>query len=199
MVEVLEAVDVPSAQSRAVRVPGPEGTPAAAPVRLCFMASGGGHFRELCELTSLAERYGHVLISTEVNKALAEACPFQRVYRIDEVGQGLWKKNPIRVLGTFWRLLGILRRERPNLVISTGAGIAVPGFVAAKLLGIRTVYIESYARIESLSLAGRICYHLADRFLVQHARLIKRLPRAVYAGTLNCYLDADSHGVCDNR
>ncbi len=197
MVEVLEAVDIPSAQTRSVRVPDPKETPVAAPVRICFMASGGGHFRELCELTSLAEKYAHVLISTEVNKALAEACPFQRVYQIDEVGQGLWKKSPTKVLGTFWRLLGILRREKPDLVISTGAGIAVPGFVAAKLLGIRTVYIETYARIESLSLAGRICYHLADRFLVQHACLVSRLPRAIYAGTLNCYLDADSHGICD--
>ena len=59
-------------------------------------------------------------------------------------------------------------------MISTGAGIAVPGFLAAKLLGIRTVYIESYARVESLSLAGKICYHLADRFLVQHACLATR-------------------------
>jgi len=176
-----------------------DGIPATTPVRICFMASGGGHFRELCDLTSLAEKYDHVLISTEVNKALAEACPFRRVYQIDEVGQGLWKRSPARLLGTFWRLLGILRRERPNLVISTGAGIAVPGFVAARLLGIRTVYIETYARIDSLSLAGRICYHLADRFLVQHACLTSRLPRAIYAGTLNCYLDADSHGVCDDR
>jgi UDP-N-acetylglucosamine:LPS N-acetylglucosamine transferase len=192
-------MDVLSAQNRSVRLSDADGVPAATQVRICFMASGGGHFRELCDLTSLAERYDHVLISTEVNKALAEACPFQHVYQINEVGQGLWRRSPIKVLGTFWRVLRILRRERPNLVISTGAGIAVPGFIAAKLLGIRTVYIETYARIESLSLAGKICYHLADRFLVQHTGLASRLPRAVYAGTLNCHLDADSHGICDDR
>jgi beta-1,4-N-acetylglucosaminyltransferase len=168
------------------------GTPATR-VRLCFMASGGGHFQELCGLADLADQYDHLLISTEVNQALAHACPFQHVYQIDEVGQGLWKGSPLRILGTFWRVLRILRRERPHLVISTGAGIAVPGFLAAKLLGIRTVYIESYARVESLSLAGKVCYHLADRFLVQHACLANRLPRAVYAGSLNSFLDADSH------
>jgi UDP-N-acetylglucosamine:LPS N-acetylglucosamine transferase len=157
------------------------------------MASGGGHFQELCGLADLAERYDHLLISTDVNKALAHACPFRRVYQIDEVGQGLWKGSPFKILSTFWRVLGILRRERPDLVISTGAGIAVPGFLAAKLLGIRTIYIESYARVESLSLAGKVCYHLADRFLVQHACLASRLPRAVYAGSLNSFLDADSH------
>jgi len=192
-------MDVLSAQNRSIRISDRDEVPAPTRVRLCFMASGGGHFRELCDLTSLAKTYDHMLISTEVNKALAEACPFQRVYQINEVGQGLWRRSPVKVLGTFWRVFRILRRERPDLVISTGAGIAVPGFVAAKLLGIRTVYIETYARIESLSLAGKICYHLADRFLVQHTRLARRLRRAVYAGTLNCHLDADSHDIRDDR
>ena len=169
------------------------------PVKICFMASGGGHFQELCGLAELAQRYDHVLISTEVNKTLAHACPFRQTYQIDEVGQGLWKRSPGKVLGTFWRILRILRRERPDLVISTGAGIAIPGFLAARLLGIRTIYIESYARVESLSLAGKVCYRLSDRFLVQHAGLASKLPGAIYAGSLNSFLDADSHDIRDDR
>ena len=192
-------MNVLSAQNRSVPISDDDAVPAATQVRICFMASGGGHFRELCDLASLAERYDHVLISTDVNKALAEACSFRRVYQIDEVGQGLWRRSPAKVLGTFWRVFRILRRERPDLVISTGAGIAVPGFLAAKLLGIRTIYIESYARVESLSRAGWVCYHLADRFLVQHACLASRLPRAVYVGSLNSFLDADSHDPRDDR
>jgi UDP-N-acetylglucosamine:LPS N-acetylglucosamine transferase len=165
----------------------------AASVKICFMASGGGHFQELCGLADLAERYDHFLISTDVNKALAHASPFRRTYQTDEVGQGLWKKSPTKILGTFWQILRILRREKPDLVISTGAGIAMPGFLAARMLGIRTIYIESYARVESLSLAGKVCYRIADRFLVQHACLTSRWPGAVFAGTLNSFLDADSH------
>jgi len=163
------------------------------------MASGGGHFQELCGLASLAETYDHILISTELNKAAAHACPFRRIYLIGEVGQGQWKKHPFEMLRALWRILGILLRERPGLVISTGAGIAVPGFIAAKLLGIRTIYVETIARVESLSLAGRICYRLANLFLVQHARLAGRLPNAVYVGSLNTFLDADSQGICDDR
>jgi UDP-N-acetylglucosamine:LPS N-acetylglucosamine transferase len=192
MLKALEVTDEVSAQDR----PCPDSArPAGVQVRICFMASGGGHFQELCGLADLAEKYDHLLVSTEVNKALAHACPFQHIYQIDEVGQGLWKNSPLRILGTFWRILRILRRQRPDLIISTGAGIAVPGFLAARLLGIRTVYIESYARVQSLSLAGRVCYHLADRFLVQHASLASRRPRAVYAGSLSRFLDADSHAA----
>jgi len=163
------------------------------------MASGGGHFQELCELASLADTYDHILISTELNKAVSDTCPFRPIYLIGEVGQGEWKRHPGELLVAFWRILRILRRERPNLVISTGAGIAVPGFLAAKLLRIRTIYVESYARVESLSLAGKICYRLANVFIVQHAGLASQLPRAVYVGSLNPYLDEDSHGICDHR
>ena len=169
------------------------------PVRICFMASGGGHFQELCGLAGLAEAYDHILISTELNKAVSETCPFRQIYLIGEVGQGQWKRHPGELLRALWRILRILRRERPRLVISTGAGIAVPGFLAARLLGIRTIYVESYARVESLSLAGKICYRLSDLFLVQHAGLANQLSHAVYVGSLNAYLDADSHGICDHR
>jgi UDP-N-acetylglucosamine:LPS N-acetylglucosamine transferase len=168
-------------------------------VRICFMASGGGHFQELCGLAGLAEEYDHILISTKLNKALRETCPFRRIDLIGEVGQGQWKKHPGEMLRALWRILRILLRERPDLVISTGAGIAVPGFLAAKLLRIRTIYVESYARVESLSLAGRVCYRLSNLFIVQHAGLAGQLPHAVYVGSLNGYMDADSHGVCNDR
>jgi beta-1,4-N-acetylglucosaminyltransferase len=196
---ILNVMSKVSTQNRSRPISERAAAPAAPRVRLCFMASGGGHFQELCGLADLAARYDHILISTDVNKALAHACPFQQICQIDEVGQGLWKGSPFRIVGTFWRVLRILRRERPKLVISTGAGIAVPGFLAAKLLGIRTIYIESYARVESLSLAGKVCYYLSDRFLVQHACLASQLPHAVYAGSLNSFLDADSHATGDSK
>ena len=196
-VKTLDATDESVTEDRSCLLAEHQARPGATQVKICFMASGGGHFQELCGLADLAQKYDHILISTEVNKALAHACPFQHTYQIDEVGLGLWKNSPLRILGTFRQVLRILRRERPNLVVSTGAGIAVPGFLAAKLLGVRTIYIESSARVQSLSLAGRVCYHLADRFLVQHACLAGRLPRAVYAGSLNSFLDADSHETED--
>jgi len=171
----------------------------SAHVRICFMASGGGHFHELCALADLAKAYDHILVSTELNKAVREMCPFQRIYLLGEVGQGQWKKHPGELPRVLWRILRILLQERPHLVISTGAGIAVPGFLMAKLLGIRTIFVESYARVESLSLAGRICYHLSNLFLVQHAGLAHQRSRAVYVGSLSTYMDADSHGVCDRR
>jgi UDP-N-acetylglucosamine:LPS N-acetylglucosamine transferase len=60
-----------------------------------------------------------------------------------------------------------LRRSRPDLVISTGAGVAVPFFLVAKLMHIPTVYIEVYDRIETPTLTARLCRPLTSLFCVQ--------------------------------
>jgi UDP-N-acetylglucosamine:LPS N-acetylglucosamine transferase len=61
----------------------------------------------------------------------------------------------------------VLRRDRPGVVVSTGAAVAFPFFLVARLLGIKTVYIEVYDRIDVPTLTGRLCHPLASRFLLQ--------------------------------
>ena len=88
-------------------------------------------------------------------------------------------KNLIRNTALAWRLL---RRRRPDVILSTGAGIAVPFFLIGKLLGIRLIYVESVTRTETISLSGRLIYPLTNRFFVQWPGAEKRLRRAEYAG-----------------
>jgi UDP-N-acetylglucosamine:LPS N-acetylglucosamine transferase len=88
-------------------------------------------------------------------------------------------KNLVRNTVLAWRSV---RHRRPDAILSTGAGLAVPFFLVGKLLGVRLVYVESVTRTESLSLSGRMVYRLADRFFVQWPQLAERFPRAEYAG-----------------
>jgi UDP-N-acetylglucosamine:LPS N-acetylglucosamine transferase len=88
-------------------------------------------------------------------------------------------KNLLRNTLLAWRLL---RRRRPDVILSTGAGLAVPFFLIGRLLGIRLVYVESVTRTESLSLSGRLVYPLASRFFVQWPAVAERFGRAEYAG-----------------
>jgi UDP-N-acetylglucosamine:LPS N-acetylglucosamine transferase len=89
--------------------------------------------------------------------------------------------NALRNLALAWRLL---RRERPDVVVSDGAGVAAPFFAVAKLLGVRTVYVEVYDRLDSRSLTGRLCYPLADLFCVQWEEQRSLYPRARLIGAL---------------
>lgn len=90
-------------------------------------------------------------------------------------------RNLVLNFGLAWRLL---RRDRPDAILSTGAGLAVPFFLVGKLLGMRLVYVESVTRIETISLSGRLVYRLADRFFVQWPQAAEQLPRAEYAGSV---------------
>jgi len=74
--------------------------------------------------------------------------------------------------------------ERPDVVISTGAGIVVFFCVFAKLLGTKLIFIESMARVERPSLTARFLYPFSDLFIVQWPGLLKYFPKAKYMGRL---------------
>jgi beta-1,4-N-acetylglucosaminyltransferase len=90
----------------------------------------------------------------------------------------------LRALAANLRLAwSVVRRERPRVILSTGAALAFPFFLVGKLLGVRLVYVESMTRIEGLSLTGRLVYPLADAFFVQWPGAA-RPRRARYVGGL---------------
>lgn len=74
----------------------------------------------------------------------------------------------------------MLLQERPDVIVSTGAGVAVPFFVVGKLLGIPTVYLEVFDRIDSATLTGRLCRPFTDRMLVQWEE-----QESLYRGAVN--------------
>ena len=80
-----------------------------------------------------------------------------------------------------WR---ILRKERPRLILSTGAGPVVPFTLVGKIFGIPTIFIETFTRVLKPSLSGRIMYYLTDRFFYQWKPLSRFFPKGTYGGPL---------------
>lgn len=146
-------------------------------MKLCLVASSGGHLMQLVRLRSAWE--GHerfwVTFEKEDAKTLLEG---ERV---------VWAHHPtnrhvpnlLRNLVLAWRLL---KKEKPDAVLSTGAGVGVPFIWLGRLLGIRTVFIESLTRIQDLSLSGKLAYPVVDRFFVQWPELSFRYRRGVFGG-----------------
>jgi beta-1,4-N-acetylglucosaminyltransferase len=77
-----------------------------------------------------------------------------------------------------------LRAERPAAILTTGAGVAVPFAWIGRLWGVPTVYIESFTRIEQLSLSARLIAPVASRLYVQWPELAARAPGLRFAGNL---------------
>jgi len=90
-------------------------------------------------------------------------------------------KNLIRNFRVAWRTV---RDYKPDVILSTGAALAVPFFVIGRLHGRRCVYVESFTRINGLSASGRMVYPLAHAFFVQWPSLTKRFRKAVHVGSV---------------
>ncbi len=78
----------------------------------------------------------------------------------------------------------ILRKERPDLIISSGAAAAVPFFWVGKRIGAKLVYIEVFDRIDDRTVTGRMVYPLADVFIVQWEEMKEVYPKAINLGSI---------------
>jgi UDP-N-acetylglucosamine:LPS N-acetylglucosamine transferase len=146
-------------------------------VKALLVCSPGGHLQQLLALKPAwedTERSWVTLPGADVGVLLAE-----ETVTLGHSPTNRNLGNLSRNIGLAWRLL---RRDRPDVILSTGAGLAVPFFLIGKMRRIRCVYVESVTRSESLSLTGRLVYPLADAFFVQWPALAGRLDKAIYAG-----------------
>ena len=84
----------------------------------------------------------------------------------------------VNLMRNFFLAIRVLRRERPDVVISTGAGVAVPFFFAGPAcMGIPTIYVEVIDRVSSRTLTGRLCRPMSSAFCVQWPRASRAVPR----------------------
>jgi UDP-N-acetylglucosamine:LPS N-acetylglucosamine transferase len=142
-------------------------------MKIMLICSAGGHFQSMLELHSFWETHERVWVTfpTATTKAALEE---EKVY---------WAWSPTNrnlhnLLRNLFLACKVLFQERPNLVISTGAGVAVPFLILAKILGSQTVFIELFTRVEQLSLSARLVLPFLDALYVHWPQLQVCYPRA---------------------
>jgi beta-1,4-N-acetylglucosaminyltransferase len=131
-------------------------------MRVVLVGSSGGHLVQLYQLQPWWKEHERVWVTFQKVDSVSLLADEHVVWAYHPTTRNL--HNLLRNLVLAWRLL---RSYRPRVVVSTGAGVAFPFFVIARLLGMRTVYIEVYDRIDLPTLTGRLCYPLSDLFLLQ--------------------------------
>ncbi len=95
-------------------------------------------------------------------------------------------KSPISLFAGIVKIFLVLLKERPTVLFSTGAEIAIPCFYIGKFLfGTKLIYLECSAQVNRPSWTGRSVYPITDLFLVQWRSLLEQYgPKARYVGGL---------------
>lgn len=133
--------------------------------KIMAVASGGGHWVELLRLRPAFEGHKVVYVTTIVgNRSAVAEC---RCHIVLECSR--WTK--IKLLVTALQLLWLLIRERPDIVITTGAAPGLLAIRIAKLFGKRTIWVDSLANADELSMSGRLAGPHVDLWLTQWPEL----------------------------
>jgi nitroreductase len=148
-------------------------------VKVLFVCSSGGHLAQLYRLKAWWQEHQRGWVTFDTTDATSLLAGERVIWARHPTTRNV--PNAMRNLSLAFRLL---RRDRPDLVVSDGAGVAVPFFIIAKALGIATVYVEVYDRIDSRTLTGRLCSPFTDLFCVQWEEQRALYRNAVVIGPL---------------
>ena len=154
-------------------------------LKICLVASSGGHLEELKRLSNLCVNQGlcdyfDCFYMTEKTNNLKKDINYYFVSQINRKEFFFIFKFIILIIKSIF----IFLKEKPDYVISTGALATYPICRIAKFFKKKVIYIESFARINDLSLTGKKLYNHADLFFVQWEELVSKYPKAIYVGSL---------------
>jgi Oligosaccharide biosynthesis protein Alg14 like len=136
--------------------------------KVLAVASAGGHWVQLLRLRSAFERHNALYMST--NPDLARETAGARYVLVRDANMG----DKIALLILASQVLLVIVRERPDVVVTTGAAPGFFALVIGKMFRAKTIWIDSIANAEELSLAGRKVRHWADHWLTQWPALAKK-------------------------
>jgi beta-1,4-N-acetylglucosaminyltransferase len=148
-------------------------------MKICFVGSSGGHLTHLMQLKkwwTKHERFWVTFNKEDAQSALKGEETYWCYFPTN--------RNVINLIKNTFLAIKILRKERPDIIISSGAAVAVPFFYIGKLFGAKLVFIEVYDRIEIPTLTGKLVYPITDSFIVQWEQQKKMYKKAVNLGGL---------------
>ena len=145
--------------------------------KIALVGSSGGHLTHLYLLKPFWEEYNRFWVTFD--KADAQSILKDENWYKCYFPTNRNMKNLIKNTILAWK---VLNKERPDIIISSGAAVAVPFFYLGRLFGAKTMYIEIFDRIDSPTMTGRMVYPVTNTFIVQWDEMKKVYPKAVNLG-----------------
>lgn len=144
-----------------------------------LVCSSGGHLAQLISLRPWWSQTDRTWVTFNTADARSQLQSERTIWAFHPTTRNL--SNLLRNCALAFRTL---RRDRPDIVVSDGAGVALPFFVIARMFGIHTAYIEVFDRIDSATLTARLCRPFTTIFCVQWDRQLELYPGSHNIGPL---------------
>jgi UDP-N-acetylglucosamine:LPS N-acetylglucosamine transferase len=149
-------------------------------LRVGIAASAGGHLIQLLKISESWKNLEPFCITTSevVRDKLKQYA--NRIYVVGECN----REHPVLTAKVLYRCMKIVIRERPDVIISTGAAAGCITCILGKLLGAKIVWVDSITNVDRISLSGRMVRYIADLFLVQWPELAEKHRNVEYVGSV---------------
>lgn len=138
--------------------------------RVLAVASKGGHWRQMRALSGAFD--GHDVRYVSTSAGLGDFC-------IRDCSRSRWWLGVV----AFAQVLVVILRFRPDVVVSTGALPGLLALIAGRMVGAKTIWIDSIANVEGMSLSGRLCRPFAGLWMTQWPD-VSAASGATYAGAV---------------
>lgn len=148
-------------------------------MKVCLVGSSGGHLTHLYMLKPFwqdKERFWVTFNKEDANSILEGEQVYHCYYPTNRSMKALLINTRLA-----WK---VLRKERPDVIVSSGAAVAVPFFYLGKLFGMKTIYIEVFDRIDKPTMTGKMVYPVTDRFIVQWEEMKQVYKKAINLGSI---------------
>lgn len=146
-------------------------------MRICIAASAGGHLTQLLKVSDSWQSYDSFFVTT-TEVVRDKLNHYRTVYIVGECN----RQQPLQVLTVLYKCLRVIIKEKPDVVISTGAA---PGFIVCligRVFRAKIVWLDSIANTDRLSLSGRMIRPFADLILSQWPEIAREHRNVEFCG-----------------
>lgn len=153
--------------------------------KVMFISSSGGHLAELLQMKNLIHKYDSYIITEKNDSTIRLKETYKgKISFLTHISRKPFLKFIFKFIFNIIKSLIIYIKFKPEVIVTTGAGCVVPMCYIGKLMGSKIIYIESFARVETLSMTGKSIYKIADLYFVQHEELKCKFVKNIYEGGL---------------
>ncbi len=147
--------------------------------KICLVSSSGGHLAHLYMLKKFWHDKDRFWVTFDKDDAKSMLNNEKKYHCFHPTN-----RNIFNLVKNTFLAISVIRKERPKVIISTGAAVAVPFFYIGKLYGVKLVYIEVFDRVNTPTLTGKLVYPITDKFIVQWEEMKEIYPKAINLGSI---------------